>query len=503
MLHITAPGVDLPLFDVASTRRIEQQALSSFAPYTLMQRAGESLARLALALAPHAQRFFIAAGAGNNGGDGLEAAAVLQGWGKAVDVLLVTSPERLIGDARTAHARALAAGVRIASGGQRPGPALGPHDLAIDALLGIGVRRAPEGAIAQAIADLNRLPCPVLAADLPSGLSPETGQALGPACVRAQHTLTMLTLKPGLFTAAGRDQAGSVWLASLGVNAPVAQACAWLAGAPAARSARRHAAHKGSFGDVAVVGGTAGMGGAALLAARAAHAAGAGRVFVQLLDPAGLGQDSGRPELMLRPQWTQQASPVLLGTSTVVCGCGGGNTVGEVLARVLSRAGRLVLDADALNAVAADPALQALLSGRASRDLPTVITPHPLEAARLLGIDSHQVQADRLAAARALADRLNCVVVLKGSGTVLAQSGRMPRINPTGSASLASAGTGDVLAGWLGGEWSQYRDTASDPAGFEAAVRSVWLHGRAADLSKRRVMRASELIEAMSASADT
>ena len=490
---------DLPLFDVAATRRIEQRALASLAPGTLMQRAGLALAQLALAIAPHARRIVVAAGPGNNGGDGLEAAARLRGWGKEVQVWLAAAAADLTGDAAMAHHRAIAAGVPIAQGAIPSDLAVDRDDLAIDALLGIGANRSPEGAVAAAITALNQLACPVLAVDVPSGLNPDTGQPLGTGCVVAQHTLTMLSLKPGLFTASGRDHAGDVWLAALDVSAPAEEASAWLVGPRAGQPQRRHAAHKGTFGDVAVIGSARGMAGAALLAARAAHAAGAGRVLLQCLDAATATLDGVRPELMLRPRWLEESSPQALAASTVVCGCGGGVAVRDVLPRVLSRAGRLVLDADALNAVSGDPMLQALLQGRAGAGLRTVLTPHPLEAARLLGCDRQAVQSDRLGTVQRLARQFQCVVALKGSGTVIVRPDSLPFVNPTGNASLASAGTGDVLAGWLGGVWSQASDASTVEGAFNAAIRSVWQHGRAADLAERHVMRAGDLIEALAA----
>jgi hydroxyethylthiazole kinase-like uncharacterized protein yjeF len=433
----------------------------------------------------------VLAGPGNYGGDGFEAAMHLQGLGRHVEVLLVGDEARLPADAGAALIRARSAGVTI--GPHEPTP-LAAHDIAIDALLGIGARRAADGALAQAIASLAALPCAVLAVDLPSGLNADTGRPLGAACVRAHHTLALLTLKPGLFTAAGRDHAGSVWFDALGVDGSSDEPTAWLAGAAhAVPEVRRHEQHKGSFGDVAVVAGAAGMTGAALLAARAAHAAGAGRVFVQLLDGASRALDEERPELMFRPRWSE-SMPAVLGASTVVCGCGGGEAVRAVLPRLLSLVPRLVLDADALNAVAADSSLQTLLRARAARGHATVLTPHPLEAARLLGITAQEVQADRLSAARSLADANTCVVVLKGSGTVIAAPARSPWINPTGNASLASAGTGDVLAGWLAGLWSQCRQP---DAAVRSALAAAWLHGLAADRYGAPVLRAADLIEQM------
>jgi hydroxyethylthiazole kinase-like uncharacterized protein yjeF len=481
----------LALFDIAQTRTIEQHAMAGLPPHRLMRRAGLATARLALAIAPHAGRVWIAAGPGNNGGDGLEAALHLLSWGKQVALSLVGDAALLPDDARDALARALAAGVAIDT--ERLAPTEAP-DLAIDALLGIGASRAPTGPLADMIKRLNALRCPVLAVDLPSGLNADTGQPLGEACVTAQHTLALLTLKPGLFTGAGRDHAGCVWLDRLEVDGTAADAPrAWLAG-PARLPARRHAQHKGSFGDVAVVGGARGMAGAALLAARAAHAAGAGRVFVHLLDGSGVMLDAARPELMFRDELP---SP---GHITVVCGCGGGDAVRPALPRLLSSAARLVLDADALNATAADTALQTLLHARAARGLASVLTPHPLEAARLLGRPTAEVQADRLGAAQQLAERYQCCVVLKGSGTIVAGAGQAASINPTGNAGLATAGSGDVLAGWLGGLWSQQGDSdTAATAAHRAASAAVWMHGAAAEPAAEGPLRAADLIERLHA----
>ena len=494
MQAILPAVADHALHSVVQTRAIEQAALALQPRPPLMERAGEALARLATTLAPHAQRVWIAAGPGNNGGDGLEAALHLQRSGRQVDVTLHAATSTPA-DARAALQRAQAAGVAIRAGATAPQPALSANDLAIDALLGIGASRAPDGAMAT-IRALNASPCLVLAADVPSGLDADTGMALGSASVNAQHTLTFLTLKPGLFTASGRDHAGRVWLDALGSDT-VALAGgtapqAWLRSLAArvGPSARRHAQHKGSFGDVAIVGGAAGMAGAALLAARAAHAAGAGRVYVELLDAGAAALDPLRPELMFRPDWSSQADA--LAGSTVVCGCGGGSAVRSRLPRILSRAGRLVLDADALNAIAADPGLATLLRARAVNS--TVLTPHPLEAARLLGVTTAEVQADRLRAAHELADRYAVIVVLKGSGSVISAPGEPPSINASGNASLASAGTGDVLAGWIGGLWSH-----SATAPLETVLRAVAEHGAAAEPQRIGALRAGDLIERLHA----
>ncbi|MEO6033325.1 MAG: NAD(P)H-hydrate dehydratase [Burkholderiaceae bacterium] len=490
------------LFDVTQTRSIEARATSALPPHTLMQRAGAAIARLALAVAPHAERVWVAAGPGNNGGDGLEAAIHLARHGRQVKVSLMGEAMALPPDARAAWQRARTAGVDITgwSDGASPGAALDPHDCAIDALLGIGANRAPQGAMADAIHVLNSLVCPVLAADLPSGLHAETGQPIGDACVTATHTLALLTLKSGLFTGAGRDHAGTAWLDTLDVDTAGAAPQAMLSSPGLdATQVRRHVQHKGSFGDVIVVGGARGMTGAALLAARAAHAAGAGRIHVQLLDAQGAHLDPMRPELMFRAAGPGGAfSGDALVRATVVCGCGGGHAVREHLPRWLSRARRLLLDADALNAIAADTSLAELLRARARHGLASVLTPHPLEAARLLESSTAQVQSDRLGAAQGLADRYACVVVLKGSGSVIAAPGHTPRINATGNASLASAGTGDVLAGWLGGRWAQAAAHHGEAAAaFDVAVGAVAEHGAAAEPAMAGPLRAADLIEAL------
>jgi hydroxyethylthiazole kinase-like uncharacterized protein yjeF len=459
-----------------------------------MTRAGEAVARLALAIAPHAQRVWIAAGPGNNGGDGLQAAPLLRVAGRQVLVSLLGDAQRLPADAADALRIAREAGVPIVGD---PDPAF-EADLAIDALLGLGSRREPGGLLAEAVRRLNRGPAPVLAVDLPSGLDAEHGVRFGRTAVVADHTLSLLTLKPGLFTGEGRDHAGTVWFDSLGVDAGPADA--WLTGTALAASLdplRRHAQHKGSFGDVVVVGGASGMTGAAWLAARAALAAGAGRVYVDPLDgsvsPAAL-------ELMCRPGLSR-TQPEALARATVVCGCGGGGAVASVLPPVLEHSARLVIDADALNAIAADAGLQALLAARCANGKPSLITPHPLEAARLLGSDAAGVQHDRLEAAQRLAERLRCAVLLKGSGSVCSAPSEPPYVNPTGNALLATAGTGDVLAGWAGGRWAQTVGDGSLRHAQHIGASSAWWHGRAADLAaaagRPTPLTASRLVDAM------
>jgi len=485
-----------PLHPATACRAIEREAAAALPPHTLMARAGEAVARLALALAPHARTIELWCGPGNNGGDGFVAATWLRAWGKDARLVLLGDPERAPPDARHAWQAARTAGVPVVPGM----PDRVQAELAIDALLGLGVNRALDGALAAAVNRLNDGRCPVLAVDLPSGLDSDTGVVHG-AAVRAAHTLALLALKPGLFTAQGRDHAGQVWFDDLMVAA-TAGACE-LAGSEAAHAlsaARSHAQHKGSFGDAVVVGGASGMVGAAVLAARAALAAGAGRVYLGLLatvEPAWF--EPASPELMSRTL-AQLLVPTALDEATLVCGCGGGAAVREVLPTVLHHARRLVLDADGLNTVAADAGLARALRARAARGLATVLTPHPLEAARLCHTGSRDVQADRLQTAQQLADAMQCTVLLKGSGSIVATPGHPPSINPTGDARLGSAGSGDVLAGWIGGIWAAHAATASAHTVAQAAA---WLHGAAVEHGPRSgPLRASRLIEAMVSARD-
>ncbi|HSV58671.1 MAG TPA: NAD(P)H-hydrate dehydratase [Variovorax sp.] len=478
MQRITAQSQH-DLFDVAASRRIEQAAAAHLPAHTLMRRAGAAVARLAAALAPHARTIWIACGPGNNGGDGFEAAVQLQLRGFEPIVSFPGDAARLPADAQDALQRARAASVHI--GSQAPGH----FDLAVDALLGLGATRAPSGEMAQWLARMYGGGAPVLSVDLPSGLHADTGMAnfdFGHGAAR--HCLSLLTLKPGLFTAQGRDAAGEVWFDDLGCAPGDEAAAARMNWAPEP-SSRAHASHKGSYGDVAVLGGAPGMAGAALLAAFAALHGGAGRVFIGMLDKAQPALSPTHPELMFR-----DADALDLSQATTVCGCGGGSAVRALLPRVLSTAPRAVLDADGLNAIAADSALHQLLAARGRRGWQTVLTPHPLEAARLLGSSTEAIQSDRLAAARALAERFHAVVVLKGSGSIIAAPAAVPFINLSGNARLASAGTGDVLAGMVGAALAGGQDALS------AARGAVWRHGALADAwPQNRPLTAGALAE--------
>jgi hydroxyethylthiazole kinase-like uncharacterized protein yjeF len=493
------------LYSLKSTRHWEHLAASRLPPHTLMARAGLTVAQLSRAVQPHARCIWVACGPGNNGGDGLVAATHLHRWAQATGNgtrVIVTHGSAdpafrkvLPPDAQNALEAAREAGVLI----QLAPPA--QFDLGIDALLGMGASGPLTSVISQTLSHLRHTPYPVLCVDLPSGLHAETGELqplLGdsssatPQQAGPRYTLSLLTLKPGLFTKDGRDAAGDIWFDDLSAPPPPdTRPAAWLhAESPhtTLQTRRPHASHKGKFGDVLVLGGQSiavngvGMTGAAILAAAAALHAGAGRVFVSLLGEqpgSELRYEPLFPELMFRaPQRTLESD--LPDSATVVCGCGGGEAVATVLPSVLTRSPRLVLDADAINAIAKNPALKALLTQRSQLGWTTVLTPHPLEAARLLETSTVSVMQDRLAAAQTLADRFGAICVLKGSGTIVTQPGETPWINASGNARLATAGTGDVLAGMIGAALAAPGSSLEHDARHIVAS-AVFQHGKLAD----------------------
>lgn len=498
----------LPLHDSRASRQIEADGLSRLPPHTLMNRAGEAVYRLSAALAPHARQVWIVCGGGNNGGDGLIAAIhwwrQMQKTGGQISVTWLGQEDRLPADAAYALRAARAADVPLHS---EPPPSF---DLAIDAIVGIGLSDALRGPGNDWVERLQSTDATVLAVDLPSGLDADTGQWHSTATCRPsaqRHTLQLLTLKPGPFTAMGRTASGQIWFDDLGIAPPPSPPLpsAWLNGFASHPDGTRrlaHHQHKGSHGDVWIAGGSTdptglSMMGAALLAARASLKSGAGRVYVSLLgpldQPPSLSVDPWMPELMFRSVQQALQAP-WLSEAVAVCGCGGGTLIGTVLPPILERCPRLVLDADALNAIAADPLLQEAVRQRAARGQVTVTTPHPKEAARLLGQSVEAVQANRLTWAQTLAERLACTVVLKGSGTVLTMPGERPLINPTGNGLLATAGTGDVLAGMIGAALASQNGPV-----LEAVAQAVYRHGQLANSwpNQRHRMTASDLLAGM------
>jgi hydroxyethylthiazole kinase-like uncharacterized protein yjeF len=408
---------------------------------SLMERAGVAAADLAAQIAPDTEKdLLVLAGPGNNGGDARIAAERLAE--RFFRVTLATRPEE-IPERKWA--------------------------LVIDGLFGVGLARDVTGEYARLVDYANRQSCPVLAIDVPSGLDSDTGRVLGCA-VRATHTITFIAWKAGLLTLDGPDYCGEVTVADLGVKLENPEA--WVASSDLFQRAlkrRPRNFHKGMAGSLAILGGAAGMTGAPLLAARAALKLGTGRVYVGLLD-ATLPIDPGAPELMLRH--ADDALGLDLDALVIGPGLGDGERAETLLGAALASELPCVLDADALNLIAENADLRKACARRRGE---TILTPHPAEAGRLLAETTAAVQANRVKAARALADNLNAHVVLKGNGSILVARDRHWFINRTGHAGLASAGTGDVLAGVLGALFAQ------GYSGETALVLGPHLHGAAAD----------------------
>lgn len=483
-LFVSTRDRALPLYTIQALRDVERAAYAELPAHTLMARAGAAAAhflaeRLASAGARHRSVWFLA-GPGNNGGDALVAALELKRHGIAVGVALPVDPKP--DDARWALASARAAGVRI----DTTLPAsLDECAWLVDGVLGIGVERAfpgdddsPFSGFARRLASARSTGMPVLALDVPSGLNSDTGQPVGGGTpVVATHTLTFIAAKPGLFTGRGRDYAGEVFVAPIGLDA-------WQKapndGVPRlnapelfshALPQRRASAHKGTFGTLAVIGGASGMMGAPILAARAALYAGSGKVHVAFIGPDFPPYDPPHPELMLGE--LDALALERMNALAIGCGMGQSDASHRALLRALEVDCAKIVDADALNDIASHADAAALLRDHSTN---TVLTPHPLEAARLLGADVAGVEQDRLRAARTIAAKFHATVVLKGSGTVIAAAdGHRIAVNPTGNAGLATGGSGDTLGGMIGALLAQRM-----PA-FEAACAGVYLHGRAAE----------------------
>jgi NAD(P)H-hydrate epimerase len=496
------------LHTAAAVRALEARALAMHGVdgadgAVLMRRAAAAALAALRAGWPRARDIVVLCGGGNNGGDGWMLAGLARAAGLSPQVLWTTPPDTLRGEAAQAAAEALAAGVPASAfDATGAGSAqLAEADVIVDALLGLGLTQAVRPPIAAAIAAINAAGRPVLALDLPSGLCADSGRVQGDA-VHADVTITFIVLKAGLRLGAVPDHAGQVRLDTLGIVDDLGPPAWTLLDAARVRSAipaRRRDAHKGQGGHVFVVGGGPGMPGAARLAGEAALRVGAGRVTVACAADSAVAIAAGRPELMVRglsaapDAAAQQLRAALAGADVLVVGPGLGRDAWAqaVLAAALDAAKPTVVDADALHLLHEVGATAQVAPPRASR----IYTPHPGEAAQLLGLTAAAVQADRPAALAALVARLGGVVVLKGAGTLLATSGSVPAVCDRGDPVLAAPGTGDVLAGAIAGLLAQSGDAARDASGdaatvaFEAACAAVWLHARAGERSTNAASR--------------
>ena len=478
------------LLTAAQMRAVDAAAAHHGMPSSvLMENAGAALAQAALRCAAPDGRFVVICGAGNNGGDGLVAARALLGKGRVVLAALVGGQGALEGEPARNLKALEAMGVRVAP---EPGAFdARPGDVVVDAVFGTGLSRPPGGAWADAIGRIaawRQRGAKVVSADLPSGLQTDTGQPYNP-CVEADVTVSFGHLKLGQALEPGASLCGAVELADIGIPRAAEDALqgpfAWLVEESDVRDrlpVRRAEAHKGTYGHVLVVAGSWGKSGAAALAGQGALRAGAGLVTVatraDALQPAmahaselmGLALTEHGP---LGPADLDALLEAAAGKQALVIGPGiprGAQTaelLGELLEQVETTC---VLDADALNALAQD--LEQLRAAKGK----LILTPHPGEMARLTGKTAAEVNQDRVGLARQLAARTGAVVVLKGARTVIADPGGEACVNPTGNPGMATAGSGDVLAGVLGALVGQ----GLSP--LDAAVVGVFAHGLAGDL---------------------
>ena len=485
----------------ADRRTIDEIGIPSI---VLMENAGRAVAGAIEARFEAAARGRVAllCGRGSNGGDGLVAARALAERGAAVAIVLLARGEDVRGDARTNLDVARRLGLPLSEAPDEAAweacrPDVAAADLVVDALVGTGLRAPLEGLLATVAADVNAARRPVVAVDLPSGLSADTGACIG-ASVEARVTVTLGAPKIPLVVSPAAERAGEMVVADIGIPSRVVDELdgprvdlltddvvrAWL-------PVRARDAHKGDHGRIVVVAGSPGKTGAARLAGTGALRSGAGLVTVAT--PAScVGPVAAVPEYMTAalPETEsgtarRTAADVVLALGADVVAVGPGLGVGaepRALVRALVERvpGPLVLDADALTALADEPATLAL-----RRDRITVATPHPGEMARLAGTTVDEVQANRIETARRFAAEHGVHVVLKGARTVIAAPPGSVRVNASGNPGMATGGTGDVLTGAVAAWLAQAADAVA------ATSLAVHLHGRAGDLAAGRVGEAA------------
>ena len=486
-------ALPLELYTAAHLRILDRHAIEAagISALTLMNRAGAAALRALRTAWPTARRIVVVCGAGNNGGDGFVLARLAHGDGLEAAVATVGDPARLRGEAKSAFEECRAAGVNIAAFGAC---SLAGAEVIADAMFGIGLDRPLDLATCAVVAEINASQIPVLALDLPSGLHADTGAVMG-AAVQASRTVTFIALKVGCFLGAGPQLTGALEFASLevpphpaGLIRPAAER---LDPSLIARvlPRRRRTAHKGEFGHVLIVGGGPGMAGAVRLCGEACLRSGAGLVTVATRAAHASAISAARPELMSHGVEEARALRPLIERADVVAigpGLGRDAWARSLLEDVLECERPLVVDADALNLLAEQP----------KRRANWILTPHPGEAARLLGLETSMVQGDRLSSLVRLTERYGGVVVLKGAGTLIGAGEEIPALCDRGNPGMATAGMGDVLTGTIAALLAQTRNP------WDAARAGVWAHALAGDAAAQngeRGLIASDLIARLSA----
>jgi len=480
------------LYRAGDVRALDRRAIDEHAipGFTLMTRAGEVSYRLLCARFPRARKIAVVCGAGNNGGDGYVVARLAHEHGRQASVLQLGDVTKGKGDAALAREACVRAGTPIRS---FSADALRDVDLVVDAVLGTGLEREVTGEYRAAIDAINESACPVLSVDIPSGLHADRGQVMGVA-VNASATMTFIGLKAGLFTGEGRACSGAIYFDDLGVPGSVYEGIAprarriVLTDLIQALPERATTAHKGKFGRVLIIGGNGGMAGACTLAALAAYRAGAGHVTVATRAAHVAAVVCLCPEaLVYGIDDATSLAPLMERADVIAVGPGLGRDewAKALFGATLDAERPMVVDADGLNLLAADPCKRS----------DWVLTPHPAEAGRLLGMDTAQVQSDRFAAVDQLVARYGGVSVLKGSGT-LVNDGSSCFLCDRGTPAMASAGMGDLLTGVMAALIGQGLAVAM------AARAAVWLHAVAGEDAAQYgavSVRASELLTPIAA----
>ena len=476
-----------PLYRAEDVRALDRYAIEEvgIAGFELMQRAAQAAFRRLLQRWPLARNLVVLCGGGNNGGDGYLMASLAMQQGLGVRCIAVGDPGKLQGDARSAWAQTLELGLQpdlwSDLDDDRLCAILDEADLIVDAMLGTGLSGSVRAPYSDAIEAVNAAGKPVLAVDIPSGLSSDTGMSLGHT-IKAGLTVTFIGLKQGLVTGVAPNYVGELQFDDLDVGpkpyAAVSSSARRIDWQLMAQHlpAREPASHKGHFGFVLVVGGDHGMGGAALMASEAVVRCGAGLVRLATRREHVVSALARCPDVMAAGvDHVNHLEPMLEGIDLVIVGPGlGRGAWGEqLLRRVLDWGGPCVIDADALN-------LLTTFDTPRQRDN-WVLTPHPGEAGRLLGSDAGEVMQDRFAAVRALQSRWGGTIVLKGAGTLIQEASGPTQVATVGNPGMATGGMGDALSGLLGGLMAQ-KDLAD-----VAVPMAVTLHGAAADEAARQV----------------
>lgn len=449
------------ILNLEEAHDLEVRCANRLGEDALMRRAGAAAAALVAERSP-GKRVTILAGPGNNGGDAYACAASLKAMGFQV---VVAAPG---GAPKSPLAKQLA-DEWIAQGGAvvEDPYSTDEADAVVDGLFGTGIKKMIRDPYLDAVLWFNERHAWKLALDVPSGLDSETGHWAGGAPgIRADATITFLSQKAGLYMVDGPDAAGEVILSELDVSVPLTRlGLIGMDDFEHVLEPRTKNAHKGTFGHVAVIGGGDGHVGAALLAARAALVMGAGTVTVELLAERSPAVDPVMPELMLSPE---PVDPSRFTAVVIGPGLGQSEAAKKRLVAALEAPVPLVIDADAINLIAADKSLVEVLLHRKSA---TVMTPHEVEGSRLLGVDPKVINANRVDAVRDIALHTGSITVLKGPGTLVSMRSSRSWLSPFADSSLSTAGSGDVLSGMIASLLAQRFDT------MEAVLGAVWLHG--------------------------